>query len=60
MPRLHIASEKEILDGKTTDIYFVRTKKILKKEGLDRKHTLAEVTASDLPEGWKWAVLCGV
>ena len=60
MPRLHIASEKEILRGKTTDVYFERTRKILKAKRLKGKQALAEVTASDFPDGWKWAVLCGV
>jgi len=60
LPRLHIASEKEILRGKTTDVYFERTRKILKAKRLKGKQALAEVTASDFPDGWKWAVLCGV
>jgi nicotinate phosphoribosyltransferase len=60
LPRLHMTSEKEILRGKTTDVYFERTRKILKAKRLRGKHALAEVTASDFPDEWKWAVLCGV
>jgi nicotinate phosphoribosyltransferase len=55
-----MTSEKEILRGKTTDVYFERTRKILRAKRLRRKQALAEVTASDFPDGWRWAVLCGV
>ncbi len=55
----HIASEEDIKRGRTTDIYFVRTKQILDAKGIDKK-VVAEVTASSLPNGYAWGVLAGV
>ncbi len=56
----HIASEDDIKSGKTTDIYFARTKQVLQAKGLLNVEALAEVTASSLPLDWSWAVLCGI
>jgi len=56
----HVASEKEIVEGKTTDIYFERTVEVLKKYGLDKVHVVVEVTAYGLPENWQWAVFVGL
>lgn len=56
----HIASDDEIRKGLTTDVYFLRTKEILEKEGLKNRRAYAEFTLGDLPEGWKWAVFCGL
>lgn len=56
----HIASEEEIRNGKTSDIYFLRTKEILEKEGLAHKRAYAEFTLGDLPNGWEWGVFCGL
>jgi len=60
LPHLHIASEDDVRKGKTTDIYFVRTKQILDAKGLSDRRVVAEVTPSSLPENWRWAVLCGI
>jgi nicotinate phosphoribosyltransferase len=60
MTRFFIASPEEIKEGKTTDIYFVRTRRILKAKGLDKVRVVAEVTVSKLPDNSHWAVLCGV
>ncbi|RLF15552.1 MAG: nicotinate phosphoribosyltransferase [Thermoprotei archaeon] len=61
MKRLfHIATDEEIKRGETTDVYFVRTKDILKAKGYDKVKVVAEVTVSSLPEGWPWAVLVGL
>lgn len=60
MPKFHTASDDEIARGETTDVYFKRTKEILKVKGLWRKRATAEVTVNSLPENWRWAVLCGV
>ena len=60
MSRFHIATEEEIKAGRTTDVYFVRTKEILKARGKDRVRVAAEVTAGRLPDGMEWGVLCGV
>lgn len=60
MRKFHIATAEEIKSGKTTDIYFVRTRQILEKKGMKSVSALAEVTASSLPDNWPWAVLAGV
>lgn len=60
MRRFHIASDEEIRRGETTDIYFVRTEKILKSKKLLNTAVVAEVTTGALPRGWDWGVLCGV
>ena len=58
--RFHVATEEEIRNGRTTDIYFIRANKILKKYGLDKVHVYAEVCTSGFPNNWQWAVLAGV
>ncbi len=58
--RFYVATEEEIKSGKATDIYFVRTKKILEAKGLSGVRVVAEITPSNLPERWPWGVLCGV
>jgi len=60
MTGFHISSDEEIKSGKTTDIYFDRTEKILDSEGLSDKKVTVEVTASSLPEEWPWAVISGL
>ncbi|MFQ5888378.1 MAG: nicotinate phosphoribosyltransferase, partial [Candidatus Hydrothermarchaeales archaeon] len=55
----HLASEKEIKEGRTTDVYFVRAKEVLLKKGIEKK-VVAEVTASSLPDDYRWGVLAGV
>ncbi len=60
MGRFHIASEKDILSGRTTDVYFQRTNEILRKEGKDREPVVAEFTAGALPQAWDWGVFCGL
>ncbi len=56
----HVASDEEIKRGKTTDVYFARTKQILDVKKLSKAKVVAEVTANNLPRGWPWSVLCGV
>lgn len=56
----HVASPEDIKRGLTTDIYFVRTKKILEKLKMDKVRVVMEVTSSRLPRGWSWAVFCGL
>jgi nicotinate phosphoribosyltransferase len=57
--RFFTASDEDILSGRTTDIYFVRTMEILRAKGLAEKVALAEMTVSKLPREWPWAVLTG-
>jgi len=59
-PRLYIASEEDIINGKITDVYFVRTRKILEAKGLDKVRVRMEVHVSDLPRGYDWAVYAGL
>ncbi len=56
----HVARDREIKNGRTTDVYFERTRKILEEKGLGNVKVVAEVTTSDLPNNWKWAVLGGI
>jgi len=60
MRLFHYADDEEIKKGKTTDIYFIRTKQILEAKNKDRVHVVAEVTVGGLPERWPWGILCGI
>jgi len=57
--RFYIASEEDILSGVVTDIYFVRTKKILEAKKLRRKVRM-EFHVVKLPRGYEWAVFAGL
>ncbi|HUI07305.1 MAG TPA: nicotinate phosphoribosyltransferase [Verrucomicrobiae bacterium] len=59
MGLLHTAREADIVAGKTTDAYFERTVRILRRRNIHRRVTV-EVRAGSLPNGWSWAVLAGV
>ncbi|USS39960.1 nicotinate phosphoribosyltransferase [Thermococcus aggregans] len=59
MRDFYIAHEDEIKAGKTTDVYFIRTKKILEEKGIHKK-VFADISTTSLPKGWKWGVLAGV
>lgn len=58
--RFYIAREEDILNGRITDIYFVRTKKIVKAKGLEKLRVRMEVHVLDLPKGYQWAVYAGL
>ncbi len=60
MPVFHYATDEEIKKGETTDIYFARTKQILKAKNLTNLPVYAEVTSGKLPEAWPWGILCGI
>ncbi len=60
MRKFQIATEEEIKRAATTDIYFVRTKEILEKEGLANLRVTAEITTGSLPHNWEWAIFAGV
>jgi len=55
----HVASPEDIKEGRTTDVYFMRTKKILEARGKDDVRVFMEATIGSL-EGHGWGVLCGV
>ncbi|HID72694.1 TPA: nicotinate phosphoribosyltransferase, partial [Candidatus Micrarchaeota archaeon] len=57
--RIYTASEEEIIRGEVTDIYFVRTVKILKAKGI-RKKVRMEFHTTSLPHGYEWAVYAGL
>ena len=57
--RFYIATDKEIYDGEVTDIYFVRTRKILRAKNL-RKKVRIEFHVNKLPRGYEWAVFAGL
>jgi len=59
MNKFHSASEDEIKDRKTTDIYFKRTVEILRRKGI-KKRVLAEFTVGSLPDNYRWAVFAGL
>ena len=59
MKDFYLAHEEDIKAGKTTDVYFIRTKKILEEKGIHRK-VFADVTTTSLPKDWKWGVLAGI
>ncbi len=60
MGKFNVASEDEILSGRTTDVYFKRAEEILRGQGKESTRVVAEVTSGSLPQGWKWGVFCGL
>jgi len=56
---MHVASLKDIKNGKVTDAYFFRTLEILKTKKI-KKHVKAEFIAKNLPCDWQWGVLAGI
>ena len=60
MRRFQVATDDEIKNAETTDVYFTRTKEILEKEGLSDLRATAEITTGSLPKNWEWGVLAGV
>lgn len=55
----HVASARDILGGKVTDVYFERSLRVLKAKKLNPV-VRAEFIAKSFPEGWPWAVLAGL
>ncbi|MEM3326721.1 MAG: nicotinate phosphoribosyltransferase, partial [Thermoproteus sp.] len=60
MVKFHIASVEDIVGGRATDIYFLRTVETLKAAGLDDAVVRAEFHVASLPKGYKWAVFAGL
>src|SRR2546427_12955739 len=58
--KFQVASDDEIKNAETTDVYFTRTKEILEKEGLSDLHVTAEITTGSFPRNWEWGILAGV
>lgn len=59
-PRFFSASDEEIREGRTTDVYFIHTMDVLRAKGKLQERALAEFTVGGLPRSWPWGVLCGV
>ncbi len=55
--KFHMASEKDIIEGRTTDVYFVRTREILEKNGITSR-VYAEFTVMNPP--YDWVVFAGL
>ncbi|RLE93097.1 MAG: nicotinate phosphoribosyltransferase [Thermoprotei archaeon] len=58
--RFLYATFDELKNAETTDVYFIRTKKILKEKGLYDTRVYMEVTVSSFPDNYKWAVYAGL
>jgi len=58
--RLYVASTEDILSGGITDIYFLRTKEVLRRFGLDSVRVRMEVHLGRLPRSFEWAVYAGL
>jgi len=54
-----VAPDEHIKAGLVTDVYFERVKKALEKRGINPQVDM-EVRASELPNGWEWAVFAGL
>lgn len=59
MDNFDIALPKDIVDGKTTDIYFLRTKEILEKAKIDKKVTM-EVAQKSMPKEYPFGIFTGL
>ncbi|MBI5097036.1 MAG: nicotinate phosphoribosyltransferase [Nitrospirae bacterium] len=57
--KLHTADFDDIKAGRTTDVYFDRTIRILKAKGID-KWVKAEFIAKNFPDEWEWGVFAGI
>jgi len=55
----HTATPEDILEGKITDVYFIKTLKVLKSKGINPV-VKAEFIAKNLPNGWKWGIFAGL
>lgn len=59
LDRFGIATEQEILEGKTSDIYFLRTEDILRKESMNR-NVVMEVAQKGMPEYYPFGIFTGL
>lgn len=58
-PLFHTACDADIRKGRTTDVYFERSVRILRKTGASRRVT-AEFSLKSLPMGCPWGVVTGI
>ncbi|HID40723.1 MAG TPA: nicotinate phosphoribosyltransferase, partial [Pyrodictium sp.] len=59
-PVIYAATPGEILSGEATDIYFVRTKRLVEENGLGDVRVRMEVHAYSMPKGYEWAIYAGL
>lgn len=59
MRLFHTANDEEIKRGLTTDIYFIRTREILEKLGLNNTKVLLDISFDKYPYNWSWGVISG-
>ncbi|MCX8204009.1 MAG: nicotinate phosphoribosyltransferase, partial [Nitrososphaeria archaeon] len=59
-PKIYCADERTILEGRVTDVYFLRTEEIVRRSGLGERRVCADVHSYGLPEGYSWAVFAGL
>ena len=55
----HLATEEEILRGEVTDVYFLRSRQILKAKGIHRR-VKAEFVVKQFPHAWPWGIFAGL
>lgn len=58
MGKFHTAKDEDIKEGRTTDVYFLRTVEVLKRKGLTQP-AFAEVILKSFPLDWSWGVFAG-
>jgi nicotinate phosphoribosyltransferase len=56
--KFHTATDREILEGRTTDVYFARTLDILERERMSR-NVLAEFAVKGFPDKFPWGIAAG-
>jgi len=59
-PRIYVFTPRDIVEGRATDIYFLRTKRIFESHGLCGKIVRYELHSYGLPKGYEWAVFAGL
>ncbi len=59
-PRIYLADEEDILAGKVTDVYFLRTALVAETTNVASKRVAADVHTYSLPRGYGWAVFAGL
>jgi nicotinate phosphoribosyltransferase len=60
MEKFHTNSDRDIFEGRTTDIYFENTKTVLRKANKSNTRVVSEFTVSRFPQDWPFAVFSGL
>ncbi len=56
----YAAREEEVIAGKVTDVYFIRTIETIEKAGLEDVKVRAEFHVMGLPPGYSWGLFTGL